>query len=113
MSLIYKIVPKALWAEAEAGGTFLGAPIDHEDGYMHFSTADQVAETAALYFKGMDDLLLIAVDDGAFGDAVKYEASRGGDLFPHLYRTLPLDKVTWVKPMPLDENGNHILPGMD
>lgn len=110
MPLIYKICPRALWREAEAAGRFTGAPIDHQDGFIHFSTADQVAETAARHFAGQGDLLLVAVEAGALGDALRYEPSRGGDLFPHLYGPLPLSAVVAVDEMPLSADGRHGLP---
>ncbi|PSH64097.1 MULTISPECIES: DUF952 domain-containing protein [Phyllobacterium] len=108
--IIYKIAPRALWQTAEAKGAFDGAPIDHADGYIHFSTAAQAVETAAKHFAGQDDLLLIAVEADRLGDALKYEVSRGGDLFPHLYATLPLDAVAWVRPLPLGGDGRHQFP---
>ena len=108
--IIYKIVPADLWAEAETAGVFGGAPIDFADGYIHFSTAAQVRRTAELYFKDQDGLLLVAVDGAKLGDALKYEASRDGDLFPHLYAPLPLDAVLWRRPMPMREDGHHNVP---
>ena len=110
MPLIYKICPAALWSEAEAKGRFDGAPIDLADGYIHFSTGAQVAETAARHFAGQDGLLLIAIDDGRLGPALRYEPSRGGALFPHLYAALDPKTARWVAPMPLKDDGNHILP---
>ncbi len=110
--LIYKIAPRAMWQAAEANGVFEGAPIDHADGYIHFSTATQVTETAAKHFAGQDDLVLIAVEKDRLGDALKYEVSRGGDLFPHLYASLPLKAVRWVKPLPLGSDGKHAFPEM-
>src|SRR5829696_831278 len=98
---IYKICDAALWREAERAGVFGGAPIDLADGYVHFSTAGQVAETAARHFAGEADLVLVAVDVAALGPALRHERSRGGALFPHLYGTLPLSAVRWVKPLPL------------
>lgn len=112
MTVIYKIVPQPLWREAKKSGVFKGAPIDLSDGYIHFSTAEQVADTAALHFAGQKDLLLIAVDGSVFGDALKFEPSRGGNLFPHLYSSLPVRAVVWVKPMPLDAAGRHVLPDL-
>ena len=109
-SIIYKICPKPLWAKAEAAGVFEGAPIDLADGYIHFSTADQVAETASKHFAGQADLLLIAIDGAALGDALKFEPSRNGALFPHLYAELPLAAVLWVKPLPIGDDGNHVFP---
>ena len=110
MALIYKICPRALWREAETAGRFTGAPIDHQDGFIHFSTAAQAAETAARHFAGQDDLLLIAVDADALGDALRYEPSRGGDLFPHLYGPLALDAVISVDALPLGGDGRHVFP---
>lgn len=111
-ALIYKICPEALWRQAEAAGRFDGAAIDLADGYIHFSTADQAVETAAKHFSGQRDLLLVAVDAAALGPALKYEPSRGGALFPHLYAPLPLDTVTWVKPLPLGADGRHVFPDL-
>ncbi len=109
---IYKIVPAALWREAEQAGVFKGAGIDLADGYIHFSTAEQSVETAAKHFSGQADLLLVAVDTGKLGPALKYEVSRGDALFPHLYADLDLAAVRWVKPLPF-EAGAHIFPEME
>lgn len=109
---IYKICPKNLWREAERAGAFAGAPIDIADGFIHFSTAEQVKETAARHFADIDGLLLIAIDGGKLGPALKYEPSRGGALFPHLYGTLGLTAVKWVKPLPLGPAG-HEFPALD
>ncbi|KMO17477.1 DUF952 domain-containing protein [Methylobacterium platani] len=111
MPLIYKICPRALWRDAEAAGRFDGAPVDLADGFIHFSTAAQVPETAAKHFSGQDDLLLIAVDEAALGETLRYEPSRGGALFPHLYGPLPLSAVTSVTPLPTGPDGRHIFPG--
>jgi uncharacterized protein (DUF952 family) len=113
MASIYKIVTQSEWREAEKEGLFRGAPVDLADGFIHFSTAGQVAETAAKHFAGQDDLLLVAVVEAALGDRLKYEVSRGGALFPHLYADLPLSAVLWAKPMPLGADGVHRLPAMD
>jgi uncharacterized protein (DUF952 family) len=110
MTLIYKICPRALWQEAERDGVFGGAPVDHADGYIHFSTAGQVRETAAKHFSGQDDLLLVAVETEVLGPALKWEPSRGGALFPHLYGELALEQVAWVKPLTLDADGRHRFP---
>jgi uncharacterized protein (DUF952 family) len=106
---IYKISPAALWREAERTGEFTGAPVDLADGFIHFSTAAQVAETAARHFAGATDLVLVAVDAAALGAALRYEPSRGGALFPHLYGVLPISAVRWVKPLPLGPDG-HAFP---
>ncbi|HVI29789.1 DUF952 domain-containing protein [Hansschlegelia sp.] len=107
---IYKIAPSSLWGEAERAGRFTGAPVDHADGYIHFSTAEQARETAAKHFAGQPDLLLVAVDPEALGPALKWEPSRGGALFPHLYGELPLSAVIWTKPLPLGADGLHVFP---
>lgn len=107
---IYKICPNALWGEAERAGVFRGAPVDGRDGFIHFSSATQVRDTATRYFAGVEDLMLIAVDADALGDALKWEASRGGDLFPHLYGELPLAAVLWVRPLPLGIDQQHVFP---
>jgi uncharacterized protein (DUF952 family) len=109
---IYKIVPRELWQEARKAGHFKGASIDLKDGYIHFSTAAQAIETARLHFAGQADLLLVAVDATLFGEALKWEASRGGDLFPHLYADLPLDAVLWEKPLALGDDGLHVFTNM-
>jgi uncharacterized protein (DUF952 family) len=113
MATIYKIVPSSLWREAERAGVFCGAPVDVADGFIHFSTAAQAAETAAKHFAGQSDLLLVSVDAETFGPRLKWEPSRGGALFPHLYDVLDLTAVTKVEPLPLDANGRHKFPPLD
>lgn len=110
MATIYKICTFDQWRDAENVGVFRGAPIDLSDGFIHFSTAEQLAETAAKHFAGQSDLLLVAVDDAPFGDTLRYEISRGGALFPHLYAELSVAAVAWVRPMPLGVDGVHLLP---
>jgi uncharacterized protein (DUF952 family) len=112
MPFIYKIVPADLWREAEATGVFCGSPVDVADGFIHFSTAAQVEETAAKHFAGGRDLLLVRVDADALGPALKWEPSRGGALFPHLYGTLALENVHSWEPLPLAENGRHRFPSL-
>ncbi len=107
--LIYKIFRAPEWAELDANGETAGAPIDLADGYIHFSTAEQAAETAAKHFAGVDGLILAALDADALSDALKWEPSRGGALFPHLYRTLKRDDVLWTRPLFL-QDGAHIFP---
>ena len=106
---IYKIVLRPEWDAFKAAGETLGAPVDLADGYIHFSTAAQVAETAAKHFATQSDLVLVAVDPDRLGNALKWEPSRGGALFPHLYRALRLDEVLWDKSLPLGASG-HIFP---
>ena len=113
MALIYKICPHNQWREAERAGVFAGAAVDLEDGFVHLSTAAQVRETAAKHFQGQRGLLLVAVDPDALGEGLRYEPSRGGDLFPHLYGVLPLSAVRWVKPLSLDQDGQHVFPSLD
>jgi uncharacterized protein (DUF952 family) len=108
--LIFKIATRQQWDKAVAAGSFRGAPIDLQDGYIHFSTADQMRETAARHFSGQSDLVLAAVDVSALGDRLIYEVSRGGALFPHLYAPLDLKHVRWVKDLPIDAHGEHIFP---
>jgi uncharacterized protein (DUF952 family) len=110
MPLIYKILPSPLWRSAEQAGVFTGAPVDMADGYIHFSTGTQARETAAKHFTGQDDLLLVAVDDAVLGAALKYEPSRGGALFPHLYGTLDVKLARWVQPLPWSPTSGHQFP---
>ncbi len=107
---VYKICETTLWREAERAGAFHGAAVDARDGFIHLSTAAQVRETAAKHFAGAGDLLLVAVDADALDGALKWEVSRGGDLFPHLYGPLPLAAVRWVKPLPLGDDRRHVFP---
>ncbi|WP_026595330.1 DUF952 domain-containing protein [Methyloferula stellata] len=113
MPLIYKIASAKLWREAESQGRFDGAPIDLKDGYIHFSTAEQAPETVALHFKGQDDLVIAAIDAEKLKDNLKWEPSRGGSLFPHLYGALPIKAVIWVKPLPMNADGSHDFSGID
>ena len=110
--IVYKIVSDALWRAAEAGGEFEGASVDASSGFIHLSTAAQVPETAAKHFKGQRDLLLVAVDAELLGDALKWEISRGGQLFPHLYGVLPLAAVRRVSPIAVGESGVHSFAGL-
>jgi len=107
METIYKICDAALWARVQEEGRLDGAPVDLADGFIHFSTAEQVAETAAKHFAGQEDLVLLAVEATALGDALKWEPSRGGAMFPHLYRSLDTSEILWSRPMPLGEDGLH------
>ena len=110
-STIYKIVDAALWRAAERAGVFTGAPVDRRDGFIHFSTAAQVRETAARHFAGANDLRLVAVAAGALD--VRWERSRGDALFPHLYAALPLAHIRWVQPLPLGKDARHVFPDLD
>src|SRR3954471_4323397 len=110
MTVIYKICPQSEWREAEHAGIYRGSAVDHRDGFIHFSTAEQAVETASKWFAGQHDLVLVAVDGAALGEALKWEPSRGGALFPHLYGELPLKSVLRVDALPLDTAGRHIFP---
>ena len=113
MTTIYKICSAELWRDAQRAGLFRGAPIDESDGFIHFSTAGQATETAAKHFTGAVDLMLVAVDAGSLDGALKWEPSRGGDLFPHLYGALSLDAVLWAVPLPLGPGGRYIFPELE
>ncbi|MGN6583426.1 MAG: DUF952 domain-containing protein [Rhizobiaceae bacterium] len=113
MTTIYKICSEELWREAERTGSFAGAPVDLADGFIHFSSADQVEETAAKHFAGQDGLFLIAVDEKMVGQDLRYDISRGGALFPHLYAALDPKAAKWVKPLPLDVSGAHLFPAIE
>jgi uncharacterized protein (DUF952 family) len=107
MALVFKIVAAEEWRAAVAAGVFLGAVVDRTDGYIHFSTAAQAPETAAKWFAGRADLTLVAVEADALGPDLRWEPSRGGVLFPHLYGALPLAAVAWARPLPLKVDGRH------
>lgn len=112
--IIYKICSRALWDDTEKAGRFEGAGIDLQDGYIHFSTAGQARETAAKHFADQDDLVIVAVATERLGNALKWEPSRGGALFPHLYEPLALDHVRWVRPLPWDAARRiHLFPDLD
>lgn len=107
--MIYKIFRADEWAAFEAAGETTGAPIDLEDGYIHISTGSQVAETVFKYFSKAEGLKILALDPDTLGAALTWEPSRGGDLFPHLYRTLKMEDILWCKPLPLGADG-HVFP---
>jgi uncharacterized protein (DUF952 family) len=113
--VIYKLLTTAQWPAAEAAGELRGSAADLADGYVHFSAADQVVETARRYFAGVPDLTLLAVDPDVLGDALRWESSRGGALFPHLYAPLPVDAVHAAVALdgalPVDEAVVAALPG--
>lgn len=106
----YKLLTRPQWDAFRAQGAFVGAPVDLADGFIHLSARDQVVETASKHFAGQDDLVLAMVDLAALGDSVRWEASRGGALFPHIYGPLPLTAVASHATIRLDAAGRHIFP---
>ena len=110
MRSVYKICPASAWREAERQGVYRGSPDDIRDGFIHFSTAAQVAETARKHFFGQTGLFLIEVDAGALGDALRWERSRNDELFPHLFDDLDLGAVTGVLDLRARSDGYHDIP---
>jgi uncharacterized protein (DUF952 family) len=113
VATIYKICEQVSWRAAEQSGVYLGSGVDARDGFIHFSSAQQLDETAARHFAGQTGLMLVAVDGDALGPALKWEASRGGDLFPHLYAALPLTAVRWAKPLSDEIDRRRALPELN
>lgn len=111
--MIYKLLRGPEWAELRAAGESAGAAVDLADGYVHFSTAAQVAETAAKHFVGVEGLMLVAVQEERLGATLKWEPSRGGALFPHLYREMRLSDVVWAQPLPLVGDMHQFPAGLE
>ena len=109
--LVFKIVGDADWKAAERNGEYAGSSDDRRDGFIHLSTASQVAGTLERHFSGRGDLVIVAVDVRPLGLALRYEPSRGGALFPHLYGVLRLAAVAWAARLPLGPDGHHVIPG--
>jgi len=107
---IYKIVSAQSLAAAQRSGTFTGMPIDEKDGYIHFSTAAQLPETLSLHFQGQGDLALLAVRSSDVGAMLRWEPSRGGQLFPHVYGAFPMSAVAWNAPIAVGTDGTCVLP---
>ena len=107
---VYKVLSEAAYAKAARTGRFPGSPDDLRDGFIHLSAANQLAGTLAKHFAGQAGLVLLAVDPGWLGPALKWEVSRGGEPFPHLYAPLDLAAVLWAEPLKLGHDGKHILP---
>ena len=103
--VIYKLADRAEWEQARVAGVYEGSAVDHADGYIHMSTADQLTETARRHYAGRAGLVLAAIDAKALGGALQWEASRGGDLFPHLYGSLPLTAVTVERALSVSDDG--------
>ena len=110
MTIIYKVCPIAEWNAAQNASTYEGSAVDETDGFIHFSSPLQVRETVRRHFKAQTGLVLLTVDAEVLGPALTWEPSRGGDLFPHLYGSLPVSAVTKVDPLPLDSSGEHVFP---
>lgn len=110
---IYKICARSEWDAAVESGAYFGSGIDENDGFIHFSTAEQSLETAEKHFSGIKGLVLIKIDEETLGDALKWEVSRNGALFPHLYGTLKPDNVEFVVDLPLGADGKHVFPPID
>jgi uncharacterized protein (DUF952 family) len=110
VTTIYKICDQESWRAALATGRYRGSGVDLRDGFIHFSTAEQLAETAAKHFAGQTDLVLVAVDGDALGAHLKWEPSRGGALFPHLYAALPITAVRWSRSLPDETEGRRLMP---
>jgi len=113
MTRVYKLLTRAEWSAAEAKGLFEGSAVDLADGFIHFSSAAQAPETGRRYFSGMADLVIVGFDDAALGAGLKWEPSRGGDLFPHLYGALPTALAVEVRDVALDGDGAPVLEGLE
>lgn len=112
MTMIFKILRAREWRLAQKAGVFAGSPADLADGFIHFSTAAQARASAAKHFSGEEGLTLAAVEAQGLGEALKWEPSRGGALFPHLYAPLNVSAIVWTKPLPLGQDGAHVFPEM-
>ena len=113
MAKIYRIVTEDEWRAAQAAGVFNGSADDRRDGFIHFSTAAQAAETAAKHYAGKKELLVLCVDPAALSAPLKWEVSRGGQLFPHLYGALPVEAVRRVEKLPLAPDGSFVFPKLE
>jgi uncharacterized protein (DUF952 family) len=114
MSLIYHLAKTGAWEVAvQSGEAYTGTADDAADGFLHFSTAQQIVESAARHRAGERDLVLLAVDANALSNELRWERSRGGAEFPHLYGALPMAAVRWTKPLPLGPDGHHVFPELD
>ena len=111
--IIYHMCRTDEWQSAQVTGAYLGSSQDKADGFIHFSDASQVVESAARHRAGQDGLVLLAVESAALGNALKWEPSRNGVLFPHLYAPLPVAAVRWAKDLPLSTDGRHVFPALE
>lgn len=111
--LVYHLARAAEWTRAATIGSYEGSSDDRRDGFLHFSTASQIVESARKHRAGEEGLILVCVRSGELGDALRWEPSRGGDLFPHLYGKLSLDCVRSAQPLELGAGGQHVFPSLD
>ena len=111
--LIFHLCRKDEWEDARSRGAYAGSSQDRQDGFIHFSTAEQLPGSARKHRAGQPDIVLLAVDPAPLGDALEWEPSRSGILFPHLYGPLPVSAVRWAKDLSLGADGIHILPPLD
>jgi uncharacterized protein (DUF952 family) len=111
--MIYHMCPADTWQAAVRAGAYRGTADDLRDGFIHFSTAEQIAESARRHRAGQSGLVLIAVESARLGDRLKWESSRGGALFPHVYGALDPAETASVRPLPLGSDGEHIFPPLD
>jgi uncharacterized protein (DUF952 family) len=109
-TLVYKLTTLDDWTQAVVAGTYAGSPDDHRDGFIHLSSRHQVDATAQKYFSHIEGLCIVAFETADLGDNLRFEVSRGGDLFPHYYGQLPSTHALWIKPVPLDADGAPVLP---
>ena len=107
---LYKVLDAELWKDAESAGAYSGSGIDLTDGFIHLSTDAQVIETVRLHFTGQTNLVLVEIDSVQLGDTLRWESSRGGELFPHVYGDIAMNAVLRVDPLPLGEDGTHQFP---
>ncbi len=112
MSLIFHVCTRESWQAAVAEGRYAGSADDRRDGFIHFSASDQVVDSVAKHRAGQDGLVILGVDPERLGAALKWEPSRGGALFPHLYGPLPLEAVVFVRDLPLGADGRHVFPSL-
>lgn len=112
-NFIYKICAKTEWDEAAQDGLYRGSEVDLKDGFIHFSTAEQAVETASKHFSGINGLVIIKIACEGLSEALKWEKSRNGALFPHLYAPLSTGSIEWVADLPLGDDGQHVFPAID
>ena len=113
MSLIFHVCPRETWSAAQTTGRYSGSADDHRDGFIHFSTGEQLEASVAKHRAGQEGLVILGVEADALGQSLKWEPSRGGQLFPHLYGPLPAEAVVFVRDLPLGSDGRHLFPSLE